>query len=49
MVVSGLRLIPPIATTTLHHTATLLLLRSSMGLADVGASGPIEPTTSEDT
>jgi len=39
MVVSGLRLIPPIATTTLHHTATLLLLRSSMGLARVGAHG----------
>lgn len=49
MVASGLRLIPPLATTTLHHTATLLLLRSSMGLAGVGAAGPTEPTTSEDT
>ena len=47
MVVSGLRLIPPIATTTLHHTATLLLLRSSMGLASVGAFGMTGPSAKE--
>jgi cation-transporting P-type ATPase C len=34
MVASGLRLIPPIVNTTLHHAATLALLRSSMGLAE---------------
>jgi len=47
MIVSGLRLIPPIATTTLHHTATLLLLRSSMGLAGVGAYGTTGPSAQE--
>lgn len=34
MVASGLRLIPPIVNTTLHHAATLVLLRRSMGLAE---------------
>jgi hypothetical protein len=34
MVASGLRLIPPIVNATLHHVATLVQLRSSMGLAD---------------
>lgn len=34
MVASGLRLIPPIVNTTLHHAATLALLRSSMNLAE---------------
>lgn len=33
MVASGLRLIPPIVNTTLHHAATLALLRLSTGLA----------------
>jgi cation transport ATPase len=35
MVASGLRLIPPIVNTALHHAATLALLRGSMGLAEV--------------
>jgi cation transport ATPase len=34
MVASGLRLIPPIVNTTLHHAATLVLLRRSMDLAE---------------
>jgi len=34
MVASGLRIIPPIVNTTLHHAATLVLLRRSMGLAE---------------
>jgi cation transport ATPase len=34
MVASGLRLIPPIVNTTLHHAATLVLLRRSIGLAE---------------
>jgi cation transport ATPase len=41
MVASGLRLIPPIVNTTLHHAATLALLRNSMNLA--------ETTHAEDT
>lgn len=39
MVASGLRLIPPIANTTLHHAATLLLLRNSIGLSRSAAGG----------
>jgi cation transport ATPase len=39
MVASGLRLIPPIANTTLHHAATLLLLRNSMDLSRADAHG----------
>jgi cation transport ATPase len=35
MVASGLRLIPPIVNTTLHHAATLVLLRRSMSLAEI--------------
>jgi cation transport ATPase len=41
MIASGLRLMPPIATTTLHHAATILLLRNSMSLAKVGSHGTI--------
>lgn len=33
MVASGLRLIPPLVNTSLHHAATLALLRNSMNLA----------------
>lgn len=34
MIASGLQLIPPIVNTTLHHAATVVLLRNSMGLAE---------------
>jgi cation transport ATPase len=39
MVASGLRLIPPIASASLHHASALALLRWSMSLARVGATG----------
>lgn len=38
MVASGLRLVPPIATATMHHAVTFALLRSSMKLAEVRAA-----------
>jgi Cu2+-exporting ATPase len=49
MIASGLRLMPPIATTTLHHAATILLLRNSMSLAKVGAFSTAESIATEET